>query len=81
MNEKPAEGERTVCRVKRVAACYDGVPSLHVHGPEGMADDSTHDGQSVICAPCCIEIGRPTVARGGDPATLAGGRGRPDIGH
>jgi len=80
MNEKPAEereeGERIVCRVKKSRACYDGRLSLPVYGAEGMAEDGTYDGESVICDSCYIAVGMPVVGPGGDPAGLAGGRGR-----
>lgn len=70
------EGETINCRVKKAKACSHGKPTRETSmDPEGdgMAEDGTWDGQSVICDACYIAIGMPTS---NDPASLAGGRGR-----
>lgn len=69
-------GETINCRVKKAQACAHGKPTTETAmDPEGdgMAEDGTWDGESVICDACYIAIGMPTS---GDPSTLAGGRGR-----
>lgn len=85
MNERPDEerdeGERIVCRVRKSPRCYHGRPSFPIYDKEGMAGDGTWDGRSVICDPCYIGIGMPVVGPGGDPGTLAGGRGRGGAGR
>jgi hypothetical protein len=48
-----------------VAGIYDS--------DEGMADDGTWDGETVVCDSCYIALGQPTSS---DPATIAGGKGR-----
>jgi len=75
-DEEKFEGERIVCRVKKSPRCYDGRSSFPLYDEEGMAGDGTYDGESVICDACYIAIGTPSVRSGGDPGSLAGGRGR-----
>jgi len=69
-------GETIVCRSRKAPDCYHGKPTTETAmDPEGdgMAEDGTWDGESVICDACYIAIGMPTS---NDPASLAGGKGR-----
>jgi hypothetical protein len=67
------DDERIVCRSRKASACYHDRDSGPVYGDEGMAGDSTYDGQSVVCEACYIAMAMPVVD---DPASLAGGAGR-----
>ena len=65
--------EQVRCRVRKSDSCYHGRPSKEVYPEDGMSDDGTFDGESVVCDACYIALGSPTA---GDPASIAGGRGR-----
>lgn len=66
--------ETVNCRSRLSEHCYHGRPSDEVYPDDGMSDDSTYDGQTVVCDACYIALGQPTS---GDPASIAGGRGTP----
>lgn len=66
--------ETVNCRSRLSGHCYHGRPSEEVYPDDGMSDDSTFDGETVVCDACYIALGQPTP---GDPASIAGGRGRP----
>lgn len=71
-DEPAAKVERITCRSRAAMDCYDGRPAAEVY-PEGQDDDGTWDGETVVCDACYIWLGQPTS---GDPASIAGGKGR-----
>lgn len=70
-------GETINCRVKKSPNCYHGKPTAEsAMDPEGdgMQEDGTWDGESVVCDACYIAIGMPT--NNADPGSVAGGKSR-----
>lgn len=72
------EGETINCRVRKSSSCYHGrlttQTSMDPEG-DGMAEDGTWDGETVVCDHCYITIGMPT--NNADPGRIAGGKGHP----
>jgi len=58
---------KIVCRAKVSDHCYDGKPcgTIYGDGPNdldaNMSYDGLFDGVSVICDPCYIKIGSPSI--------------------
>lgn len=73
-DQQPDPDERVRCRSRASGKCYDGRLSSEVYPEDGMSDDGTFDGETVVCDACYIALGSPTSA---DPATIAGGKGLP----
>ena len=69
-----SEGEHIRCRV-RGETCEHGRPSIEVYDSGTIAGDGTFDGETVVCDACYTALGCPTEPSG-DPALLAGGKGR-----
>lgn len=56
------------CRAHLSKKCYDGEECKLVYGEDSMADDGTFDGETVVCDPCYIAGGQPSLS---SPATRA----------
>lgn len=72
------KGETINCRSKRSPNCYHGkltIDSAMDPEGDGMAEDGTYDGESVVCDACYIDIGMPTNNE--NPGLVAGGKGTP----
>jgi hypothetical protein len=72
------EGETINCRVRKAKGCQHDRPTVESDmDPEGdgMQEDGTWDGKSVVCTACYIAIGMP--ANNVNPGLVAGGRGTP----
>jgi hypothetical protein len=74
------EGETINCRVKEAKGCEHGQPTrssgMDPEG-DGMCEDGTWDGESVVCTACYIAIGMPV--NNANPGSLAGGKGSPGV--
>lgn len=71
------KGETINCRV-RAEGCKQDTPTTEAGmDPEGdgMAEDSTWDGETVVCDVCYIAIGMPV--NNVNPGAVAGGKGTP----
>lgn len=72
------DGETINCRSKRSPNCQHGdltVKSAMDPEGDGMAEDGTWDGETVLCDPCYIAEGMPT--NNANPGSVAGGKGTP----
>lgn len=72
------EGETIVCRSKKARDCQHGTPTdQSAMDPEGdgMAEDGTWDGETVLCDACYIAEGMPT--NNANPGSVASGKGTP----
>lgn len=49
------------CRAKLSPNCYDGHECEPIYGEDAMTDDGTFDGESVVCDPCYLSGGQPSV--------------------
>lgn len=49
-----------VCRARQSKSCYHGRAIAGVY-PDGMEDDGTWNGESVVCDPCYIKGGQPAL--------------------
>ena len=50
------------CRSRISANCYEGKEETLVYGKGGsQTEDGTWDGQTVVCDPCYIGIGQPSI--------------------
>jgi hypothetical protein len=54
------------CRAKVSKHCYDGKLEAGIY-PDGMSDDGTWDGETVVCDPCYIAGGQPSLYAGDRP--------------
>jgi len=52
--------DTVVCRARKSKSCYHGRPIESVY-PDGMEDDGTFDGESVVCDACYIAGGQPSI--------------------
>lgn len=71
-------GETINCRSKKSATCSHGKPTAELGmDPEGdgMQEDGTWDGETVLCDSCYIAEGMPT--NNANPGLIAGGKGTP----
>jgi hypothetical protein len=72
------EGETINCRARKAKDCAHGKPSgadgMDPEG-DGMCEDGTWDGESVVCMACYIAVGMPT--NNANPGLVAGGKGTP----
>lgn len=72
--------EKINCRGPRAKGCIHGKPTVESDmDPEGdgMAEDGTWDGESVVCTACYIAIGMPT--NNANPGLVGRGKGTPGI--
>ena len=73
------EGETINCRVRTAKGCTHGKSTATDSGmdPEGdgMCEDGTWDGESVVCTACYIEEGMPV--NNANPGSILGGKGTP----
>lgn len=72
------EGETIKCRARASKDCLHGKPTVETSmDPEGdgMAEDGTWDGETVVCDFCYIAIGMPV--NNANPGSVAGGKGTP----
>lgn len=49
------------CRARSSFDCYHGQACTPIYGEDSMADDGLFDGKTVICDPCYLEAGQPSV--------------------
>lgn len=49
---------KIACRSQLSKHCYEGMPEKPTY-LEGIQDDGTWDGETVICDPCYIALGQP----------------------
>lgn len=49
-----------VCRARIAKTCYHGRAIAGIY-PDGMEDDGTWNGESVVCDPCYIKGGQPSL--------------------
>lgn len=70
-------GETINCRSRKSPDCYHGKPTAEIMDPEGdgMAEDGTWDGETVLCDACYIAEGMPV--NNANPGRVGGGKGTP----
>lgn len=72
------EGERINCRARKSPKCYHGKPTIKSDmdpDGDGMREDGTWDGESIVCSTCYIATGMPTC--NSNPGSVWGGKGTP----
>jgi hypothetical protein len=72
------KGETINCRSRKSPNCEHGKPIAETAmDPEGdgMAEDGTWDGETVLCDACYIAEGMPV--NNANPGSVAGGKGSP----
>lgn len=72
-------GEESInCRARKSPKCEHGRPTgasdMNSDG-DGMCEDGTWDGETVVCTACYIAIGMPVENR--NPGSVWGGKGTP----
>lgn len=56
-----ADDEQVTCRAQESENCMDGWPVARAY-PDGIEEDFTWDGSSVVCDECFIALGCPNDA-------------------
>ena len=73
-----SEGERINCRARKSPSCEHGKPTgasgMDSDG-DGMCEDGTWDGETVLCTACYIATGMPVC--NANPGSVWGGKGTP----